>query len=308
MGGFVSRDGKKMLSLDDIEQLVANNEIEYPIASRDQILDRSKGDAFTRAFVIFQTTWFLLQCVARASQRLALTELELATAAFALLNIVTYAVWWDKPLDVQCPIRVRRKHPQDEEEEQDVSTAEGSKSADGPLAQKAQDTEESRHCGWSWSYLWVPLGAVWDVIWTLISLIRYEHGGNTFFVVGEKKDDKSHVQLWALVLVALIFGGIHCIGWSFHFPSHAEQLLWRMSSIAITGIPVGITCVLLISQKLDGEDDICLGLFLAFVALLHFILYFVSRVFLLVLSLTTLRSLSPSALQTVEWTTFLPHI
>ena len=59
---------------------------------------------------------------------------------------------------------------------------------------------------------------------------------------------------------------------------------------------------------MDEDSDICLGLFLAFVTLLHFILYVVSRVFLLVLSLTTLRSLSPSALQTVEWTTFLPHI
>ena len=124
--------------------------------------------------VIFQTTWFLLQYVARASQRFALTELDLATAAFALLSIVTSGVWWDKPLDVQCPIRVRRKHARDKEE--DVSTGEG----------------------------------------------------NT-------------QQLWALVLVALIFGGIHCIGWSFHFPSHAELLLlWQMSimsSIAITGIP-----------------------------------------------------------------------
>ena len=118
----------------------------------------------------------------------------------------------------------------------------------------AQDTEETRRCGWSWSYLWVPLEAAWDVIWTLISLIRYEHGGDTFFVVGEQKDDKSHVQLWALVLVALIFGGIHCIGWSFHFPSHAEQLLWRMSSIAITANPSG-DYVPFADQSKDGRGQ-----------------------------------------------------
>src|ERR1700741_4702380 len=105
MGGFV--DGKEVLSLDRIEELVRNDEIEYPIVSREEIEDRSKGDAVTKALVVLQTTWFLLQRAARASQHLAVTKLELATAAFAVLNIAMYVLWWDKPLDVQCPIRVR---------------------------------------------------------------------------------------------------------------------------------------------------------------------------------------------------------
>ena len=111
MGGFV--DGNEMLSLKDIERLVQNDEIEYPIVTREEIQDKSKGDAVTKALVVLQTTWFLLQCAARGSQRLALTELELATAAFALLNIIIYALWWDKPLDVQCHIVVRRRSIRD---------------------------------------------------------------------------------------------------------------------------------------------------------------------------------------------------
>jgi hypothetical protein len=110
MGGFV--DGTEMLSLEEIERRVESNEIEYPIASEDEIKDRSKGDALAKALVVLQTTWFLLQCVARGSRGLALTELELVTAAFALLDVLTYAIWWDKPLDVQCPIHVRRTPPQ----------------------------------------------------------------------------------------------------------------------------------------------------------------------------------------------------
>ena len=111
MGGFV--DGTDLLSLEDIERLVRNKEIEYPIVTREEIQDKSKGDAVTKALVVLQTTWFLLQCAARGSQHLALTELELATAAFALLNIVIYALWWDKPLDVQCHIVVRRRSERD---------------------------------------------------------------------------------------------------------------------------------------------------------------------------------------------------
>ena len=40
------------------------------------------------------------------------------------------------------------------------------------------------------------------------------------------------------------FGGIHCIAWSFAFPSSTEQLLWRISSIAITGIPLPVAGIL----------------------------------------------------------------
>ena len=86
MGGFV--DGTELLSLDDIERLVRNKVVEYPIATREEIQDKSKGDAVTKALIVLQTTWFLLQCAGHGSQRLALTELELTTAAFAVLNII----------------------------------------------------------------------------------------------------------------------------------------------------------------------------------------------------------------------------
>ena len=98
MGGFV--DGKEVLSLKRIEQLVQTKQIEYPIVSRQELQDRSKGDTVAKLLAVSQTTWFLLQCVARASRSLALTELEISTAAFAVLNIVVYLLWWDKLLDV----------------------------------------------------------------------------------------------------------------------------------------------------------------------------------------------------------------
>ena len=53
-----------------------------------------------------QTTWFILQCIARSRQRLALAELELVTLALASLNAITYAFWWHKPLGVQEPVRI----------------------------------------------------------------------------------------------------------------------------------------------------------------------------------------------------------
>jgi hypothetical protein len=36
-----------------------------------------------------------------------ITELEILTLAFAVLNFATYGLWWNKPLDVQVPFLIR---------------------------------------------------------------------------------------------------------------------------------------------------------------------------------------------------------
>ena len=59
--------------------------------TEDDIKDRSKGDFLTKLIAILQTTWFILQCIARGQQGLALTELELVMSALASLDAITYA-------------------------------------------------------------------------------------------------------------------------------------------------------------------------------------------------------------------------
>ncbi|KAK7040664.1 hypothetical protein VNI00_009570 [Paramarasmius palmivorus] len=66
----------------------------------------SHSDSITKAIAVIQTTWFLLQVVARAAEGLAITELEIVTVGFAVLNFGTYFLWWNKPLRVRYPVRV----------------------------------------------------------------------------------------------------------------------------------------------------------------------------------------------------------
>jgi hypothetical protein len=289
MGGFV--DGKEVLSLDRIEELVRNEEIEYPIVSREEMEDKSKGDGVTKALVVSQTAWFLLQCAARASQRLALTELELATAAFAVLNVIMYVLWWDKPLDVQRPIRVRRPRSSNDKasEEQDRAR---------------KESESAREWNWQGCFRGWSWYNVFEVITPFLAMMGVRGvEDDAFLAVGdpESYDDKTQGSLWVGgTLVTLVFGGIHCIGWSFNFPSHTEQLLWRISSISITGIPLGFAVMGMILGHY--------GVLLRIPLFLLSSLYILSRVLLLIVSLTTLRSLASSAFQAVEWTTFLPHV
>jgi hypothetical protein len=71
---------------------------------REEIQNQSKSDALSKIIVIVQTTWFTFQCIARVVQGLALTELENVTLAYTALNGVMCFFWWEKPLDVQCPV------------------------------------------------------------------------------------------------------------------------------------------------------------------------------------------------------------
>ncbi|KAG6914034.1 hypothetical protein DXG01_002848 [Tephrocybe rancida] len=111
MGGFhVGELGGVPLVLDseDLGPYLQNRDIDI---SEKDIQDRSKGDVLSKCLVMLQVTWFVLQVLARAAQHLAITELEIVTLAFAVLNFMTYFCWWNKPLDVNCSIRVTAYHP-----------------------------------------------------------------------------------------------------------------------------------------------------------------------------------------------------
>jgi hypothetical protein len=111
------------------------------------------------------------------------------------------------------------------------------------------------------------------------------------------------------MVIATIFGGIHCVGWSFEFPSHTEQLLWRIASIAITSAPLLIFTLPLVVY-LD-KQSVVPGWVLAVlvtVGLPSVLVYVIGRFVLLALPFMSLRSLPPLAYQTVHWTTFIPHI
>ncbi|KIM21642.1 hypothetical protein M408DRAFT_29400 [Serendipita vermifera MAFF 305830] len=82
----------------DILQIMAPTETE--------LRDKSKSDTLAKFIVLVQTSWFMIQCIARGTQNLPLTQLEVVTLAYAMLNFFIYAFWWAKPQNVDCPVRL----------------------------------------------------------------------------------------------------------------------------------------------------------------------------------------------------------
>ena len=140
--------------------------------------------------------------------------------------------------------------------------------------------------------------------------MRMSHKDRVPWFWANSTDDKDVlIADFTVFGVGVCFGAIHCVAWLFSLPTHTELLIWRISSIAITAVPIYIPlmlglCFLLTHMEFEESSTTLLY----FGPLSGGILYILARVVTLVLAFTSLRDLPPGAYDTVHWTTFIPHI
>lgn len=127
------------------------------------------------------------------------------------------------------------------------------------------------------------------------------------FYAGKPSEHQRWVADLIAAIVSVIFGAIHCIAWSFSYPSHIEQLLWQISSAAITGGPAIWTVTFSILVFKPNLPKWIINCFIV-LGTIAVPVYIIARVILLGLTITTLRSLPETAYQSVYWATFIPHI
>jgi hypothetical protein len=318
MGGFMEYEGNRPIRVllpEQLESYSLTGNGDFPRISKEEIEDRSKGDAISKSLVILQTGWFVTQCVARKIQGLPITELELVTVAFAALNFVIYILWWHKPVNVQRGVRVYKKRMTEEPvDDGDVEAALGGWVAlrdalfelpavivRGP----STDTDEP----WLFRVLRWPIARPWFTMVGDDDADDLEGNRVATFYPAKWVTKSEGASVFLLGTIAMAFGGIHCIGWSFTFPSNIERTLWRVASLSITSVPIGTIMLLgppadAVDECLDSEIRPCVKNF----SLLLFSLYMLSRFALLVLPLLCLRSLPPAAFHVVHWASFIPHV
>ena len=268
----------------------------FMVPTEEEIKDKGKSDWLAKSLVLLQTSWFVVQCISRAKEHLPITHLEIVTLAYAAMNFVIYIFWWSKPLNVNRPVRVFRKSEPSATQQKVIS----------------RETRRSR----VWELTWETIGNGFETIYTFIA------GGQDDDVdlSGEDKvpifwaDNNSNgeeVVFADLIMlgVGVCYGAIHCIAWGFSFPTHAELLMWRISSVAITAVPVYITSGLLLGVLLAVMDfEIFSKTITFFFSVSGVTLYILARAITLVLVFTSLRDLPPGAYETVHWTAFIPHV
>ncbi|KAI9507934.1 hypothetical protein F5148DRAFT_980647 [Russula earlei] len=317
MGGFMAYEGNqpvRVLLPEELGSYSLTGYGDFPRIAKEEIEDRSKGDAISKLVVVLQTAWFVTQCVARAVRGLPVTELELATVAFASLNFVLYLMWWNKPLHVQRGVRVYKKRDAERPQPIDDGPVGGATSDVGFWGALrdalAKDLPAAIRRGPSHDVgdmmMWPLRVCSWPIEKPFEILFGEEDYGdptclrvNTFYPGRWAAGGRQRLFALATVTaVTLVFGAIHCIGWSLAFPSGAERILWRIAAISITAIPVvGMPCAALVRP---------IVIFLVPAVLI--LQYMFGRLTLLMLPLLGLRSLSPAAFHVVHWTSFIPHL
>ncbi|CAA7268591.1 unnamed protein product [Cyclocybe aegerita] len=126
MGGFQLQENGvpiRALTVKEFDELYSAGRIDWPKISKEDIEDKSKADAFIKGIVLMQTGWFVLQCITRGAYKLAVTELEVVTLAFAALTTVIYTFWWHKPLDVGRAVPIELKPPEEDAEKLESAKA-----------------------------------------------------------------------------------------------------------------------------------------------------------------------------------------
>jgi hypothetical protein len=269
----------------------------------DAINDRSKADGIAKLFTILQTGWFILQCVARLAQQISITSLELSTIAFVVCTIGTNIMWFSKPKDVIIPIIL----------EVDCTLKELLEMV-GPLVVDAN----AEIINWKAS----PLEKFddlrpnfFDDAWRLVS-------GKKGLSQQEQKIrfrndrlpplERDWLLNWIGFALSLTFGAVYVAGWNISFPTHTETVIWRVCIITTMSLVIAYWILDLLvefheSGKKKTEKKPVPPIKIAVSAVIALIYVFI-RMYILMEPYLALRSLPPTAFQTINWSEFFPHL
>ncbi|KAF8647494.1 hypothetical protein AX16_006699 [Volvariella volvacea WC 439] len=325
--GFFLQMGGFMLRQDNICEVITYDSDKHelkttsfvggvgaPRIPEEDINDRNKRDYLSKALVIAQTTWFLVQCLARRIQGLGLTGLELVTLAYAVLNWLTYFLWWDKPHDVGRPMYFNVHGvlvPGPEEGNGEVGA-----SVKALMANPTRKREGFLHTIVE-MVLIGTFAAIFKPFWDMIQQEKPSKSGQDvgpFYAAPLEKADRI-ITIISCGILGIVFGVIHVLGWWFYFPTNIERSLWRSASIAITVVPALVAFVeMLITIFMDKSARRRSGFNVLFpmvvipVLVISSITYTVARLYLIVQPFVGLRSLEPATFLDIEWNKFVPHI
>ncbi|KAJ6565527.1 hypothetical protein DFH09DRAFT_1473600 [Mycena vulgaris] len=273
MGGFVSQIGHPIATFEQLGDPVLGPAYLSAICKVKvaDITARSKGDTLSKGVALTQGLWFITQSLARIHQHLPVTELEVATLAFAIVNVFIWGIWWKKPLDVEQPIR--------------IGPAESSNPGPAPPL---------IHFGWVDRFTGAVTGDYPEDYNPMLST-----SVPSFWSMESTFNDGTPRALLVECFIGSIFGAIHCAAWNTNFPSTDEMWMWKVSSLMVTANPSVLAALFILVWATD--NDVLYIISSTFFALVLTPTYIIACLFLIILPFTTLRALPPGAFTDVNW-------
>lgn len=278
-------DPYHLLARDILALREANLLPHLPYILKSELNDKSKSDSLVRFLAVLQILWNIIQISVRHSRHLAISQLEIAVAAFSICAIGIYGLSWEKPKGVQVPYTLLQFSG---EIPQTILTKMVKDSADAD-------------------------GGIWDAMSEMatVAIMLGNHDPAEGRLPGVpvpnhyaiKENPIAVAQLLGTLIGSLVFGSIHILAWNFVFPTIIERTLWWAASILCTTLPLLFLGLLaLVFLDLGEKVDLLL-----LPCLLAIVLYIAARLILLVGIFRTLCFLPPSA-YVATWATNVPHV
>jgi hypothetical protein len=282
--------------------------------TEEYILDRAESSSLSKALLVVQVGWFCTNCASRLFQRFPLSLLEVSTAAHAFCTLLTYFVWWSKPINVAAPTIMREKKAREVHALLKCSDEEYDKALE--MAQKMAAGDSSASTG-THSSKKIPLAA--NALQHLLPTperppyFSHPYEEHTFIPgslgLGERVD--YAYELIILAISPIVYGLVHFLAWGDQFPTTLERLLWRVSSFLVTfsGLVWVSTVVFLntLAEKLELSASIHDVLLVSISVVMIPIVHVLASAFLIVESFRQLFFLDSAAYQLPSWTNYWPH-
>lgn len=334
MGGLILYDNgypKEVLDYRCLTELLQKKQINASTVTEHDLQDRSKGEAVSKAVVMVQTMWFVLQCFARWVQHLPLSEPKVITLAFAVMNaaICIPLKRTEKGVeDVTASLtgaeaHERLSHP--EPASPHVDHRHSCIPNDRPDIlphEKQPDTYTGEKHSWLRrrilkdrekynSPFFFLFRLPYRIVGSVLRLLGKMGSADAFKF--ESKDLRlpmfyvshvgSHGTVLASCVIGTVFGAIHLLAWTSKFPSHRDLILWRASATVLNVAPFLIPSAFAVDTLGMGP----LAVFLTWLLLPLTPLYIVARFVLIVIALKAICDPFHDVLRETSWTSYLPH-
>ncbi|KAF9444148.1 hypothetical protein P691DRAFT_778450 [Macrolepiota fuliginosa MF-IS2] len=281
MGGImITYDGKPLgvVPFPGMMSLLSQGIIDPPNIPENVLKDKSKGDFLNKCYFGLQTLWFIVQFSARRASHLPVAQLEVFTMAFAVLSIINFFLWKEKPLNVELAISVpsnvdahffprlngqclegfRFREVTDDDKDESGSLREAEsirrflRKTSGNWF-RAQFTQlKNRHQSLTSRLLRIPRIIFNGLLRPIDKLIFMDNpideGTDIMRVAAFYADvDLKSMgvdlvrSVWvdlAWVATGVLFASLHLISWFTPFPSVVEKRIWQIATLIDTSLPL----------------------------------------------------------------------
>jgi hypothetical protein len=284
-----------------------------PDISEDFITDRAESSGLSKAVLIFQIGWFCTNCVSRLILGLPLSLLEVSTAAHAVCTLLTYFIWWSKPLNIAEGTTMRGRAAREVLALLMCSTTEYYEALEMARRMAAGDPPTTVNSNEGQIVL---AASALQRLLPSPEMPPSDPFRNHFglSIPGSFKmwsHPEEGYELITMAVSPLLYGLVHFLAWNDHFPKPLERRLWRASTVVVTF--AGLAEIMVGWVQLEAEKHrsnpyaAIINVIFGTLLLLTPLAYVLASGFLLGESFRQLLFLDPATYEIPFWSNYWPH-